>query len=458
MPPPTRRTFLHASAGTAALTALSYQRVLGANKRIGVGFIGYGLMGKGHVGTFLKLPDADLVAVSDVHKGRREEALSRFPNPAATAHGDFRKLLDDPAVTAVVVATPDHWHALTSMLACAAGKDVYVEKPLTLFVREGEWLQTVATRTKRIVQVGTQQRSGPHYARARDLIRGGKIGRVHSVRVSAVRNVTPGFGNPPDGDPPPELDYDRWLGPAPARRYNSNRSLYHFRWFWDYSGGQMTNLAAHNLDIVDWVLGLDTLRSVASAGGRFALTDNGETPDTQDALFRFDRWTATVNLRECSRGEPSPFYLEFYGTSGCLGITRTGFRVVGDPDVPPVNLVPGVRAGHPVGGPKAVAARPGKPRTEPLEDKTGDSAGQYLAHAKNFLDCIRSRTAPVSDLASAHRTSVACHLANLSLRLGRQLAWDFAKNDVTGDREAAAALVRPYRAPWDEELKALGVG
>jgi predicted dehydrogenase len=330
---------------------------------------------------------------------------------------------------------------------------------MTLFVREGEWLQTVATREKRVVQVGTQQRSGPHYKRARDLIRGGHLGTITSVRMSAVRNVSPGFGSPPDGPPPADLDYDAWLGPAPARKYNPHRSLYHFRWFWDYSGGQMTNLGAHQLDIVDWVLGLDTLRAVASVGGRYVLTDNGETPDTQDALFDCGKYTAAFAMREAAQGEKLGFGLTFHGTRGSLGIDRKGFRITGDPGLPPVNFIPGVKEGHPVGGPKALPATgKEKPRTEAIEDTTGDSAGQYLAHARDFIECVKSRRQPVSDLASAHRTAVACHLGNLSLRLGRSLRWDWKTGTVPGDAEATGQLVRPYRSPWDKELKALGVG
>ncbi|HKB36726.1 MAG TPA: Gfo/Idh/MocA family oxidoreductase, partial [Gemmataceae bacterium] len=263
----TRRAFLSA-AGTTALTAASYSRILGANDRVGIGVIGYGLIGKTHVNTFRKLDDVDVVAVSDCHRGRAAEGVAAAGGKAA-GYSDFRKLLDDRAVAAVVVATPDHWHALMAMLACAAGKDVYVEKPLTLFIREGEWLQAVAAREKRVVQVGTQQRSGAHYQKARDLIRKGHLGTVTSVRMMAVRNIAPGFGSPPDGKPPAEFDYDLWLGPASLRKYNPNRALYHFRWFWDYSGGQMTNLGAHHLDIVDWVLGLDGLKAVAAVGGRY---------------------------------------------------------------------------------------------------------------------------------------------------------------------------------------------
>src|SRR5205085_5029449 len=215
----------------------------------------YGLIGKRHVIAFQEQPDVNVCAVAEVHRGRLEEAQG-FIGGAVKGYDDFRKLLDDRAVDAVVISTPDHWHALMTMMACAAGKDVYVEKPLTLFVREGRWMAEVARRYQRVVQVGTQQRSGPHYQKARELIRHGQVGQLVSVQCNFFRNVTPGFGNPPDGAPPPDLDYDLWLGPAPKRAYNPNRALYHFRWFWDYSGGQMTNLGAHSLDTVHWITGV----------------------------------------------------------------------------------------------------------------------------------------------------------------------------------------------------------
>src|SRR5262245_31886299 len=392
---PDRRTFLAASA----LTAASYTRVVGANERVGLGFIGYGLMAKGHVATFRELPDVSLVALAEVHRGRLAEGLKAMGGES-TGYADFRKLLDDKHVDGVVIATRDHVHALQTMLACAAGKDGYVEKPLTLVVREGRWMIDVAARNKRVVQVGTQQRSGKHYQRARELIRDGQIGKVVSVHLSALRNAAPGFGNPPDADPPADLDWDRWLGPAPARKYNPNRCLYHFRWFWDYSGGQMTNLGAHQIDIIDWVLGLNKLKSVTSVGGRFALTDNGETPDTQDALFASDRCTAAVTMRECAVGPKPEFPLELVGTKGTLGITRCGFAVTPDPDLPPVNQIPVVKEGHPVGGPTPVpVGNEAKPRTPPIEDRTGSSDEQYAEHARNFLDCVRSRKPPTSDLA-----------------------------------------------------------
>jgi predicted dehydrogenase len=452
-----RRSFLQSAAVISAFPASSYARVLGANDRIGIGLIGFGLIGRTHLKTFQAIPTTNIVAIADCYRPRAEEGAAEAKTAGATptVHTDFRSLLDQKAVDGVIVATPDHWHALMTMLACAAGKDVYVEKPLTLFVKEGDWIQQVAQRTKRVVQVGTQQRSGPHYSRARDLIRQGQIGTVSSVRMTAIRNVSPGFGRPADGNPPPGLDYDRWLGPAPSRPYNPNRGLYHFRWFWDYSGGQMTNLGAHHLDIIDWILGLGTLSTVASVGGRFVLTDNGETPDTQDAIFHCGSYTISFTMREASLGEAGGFGLTFHGHRGSLGIHRRGFKITPDLDMPPSNQIPGVKSGHPAGGPVAVEHPEAKPRTAAISDMSGDPVGQYTGHAKNFLDCIRSRATPISDLASAQRTAVACHLANLALRLGRSLRWDASRQAVVNDAEANAALSRPYRAPWDKELDAL---
>ncbi len=451
-----RRGFVQAGAA-AALTAASYERVLGANERIGVGFIGFGLIGKRHVLDFKELPDVNLVGVAEAHRGRQQEALALLGN-TPRGHADFRHLLGDRAVDAVVISSPDHWHALMTMLACAAGKDVYVEKPLTLFVREGRWMMNAAKRFQRVVQVGTQQRSGPHYQRARELIRAGHIGKIVSLRMHAFRNITPGFGSPADCDPPPELDWDQFLGPAPLRKYNPNRGIYHFRWFWDYSGGQMTNLAAHSFDIVDWCLDSKGPRALTSAGGRFCLQDNGETPDTQDALIEYPGFTVLWSHREGSLGRRDDYALEFFGTKGSLALSRRGFLVTPDPKLPPENAVPQFTGEHPVGGP--VRVRPSGPTqywTEAIRDESGDQRAQFQLHARNFLDCVRSRKQPISDLQSAHRVATVCHLCNLSLQLGRKLRWNAEREEIVGDAEASGRLVRPYRPPWDKELKALGV-
>jgi predicted dehydrogenase len=448
-----RRTLL--GGGTAsALSAAAYRRVLGANERVGVGFIGFGLIGKRHVLDFRSQADVEIVAVAEVHRGRRDEAVATAGG-TARPHADFRSLLDDHDIDAVVVSTPDHWHALMTMMACAAGKDVYVEKPLSLFPREGRWMIDVARRHERVVQVGTQQRSGPHYQRARELVAGGRIGQVATVRMWSYRNAMPGFGSPPDGEPPADIDYNLWLGPAPARPYNPNRAIYHFRWFWDYSGGQMTNLGQHSLDIVHWFLEATAPGAVTSAGGRHFLKDNGETPDTQDALFEYPGWTATWSQRECSRGAAPPNGLEFCGTKGSLKISRKGFIVTADPKSAAEEVIPRFGAAHPVGGPATTGQRETKAFwTTAIEDQTGDEFDQFQRHVRNFLDCVKSRRQPVSDLESGHRVATACHLANLSLRLGRKLRWDATRETVIDDAAAAALLERPYRAPWDTEREA----
>ena len=213
-----RRDFIRTSA--VGLTALSASRVFGANERINVGLIGFGLIGRFHLAALKAQPDVQVTAVCDVHKGRVEQAAEMAGTHPAR-YGDFRKLLGDKNVDAVWVTTPDHWHALMTMMACAAGKDVYVEKPTTLFVREGRWMVDVAHRTQRVIQVGTQNRSGPPFQRARELLRQGKLGAIVSASNNNSRNVLPGFGNPPDQSPPPELDYDLsslFKQPSPAGR------------------------------------------------------------------------------------------------------------------------------------------------------------------------------------------------------------------------------------------------
>src|SRR5690348_12386419 len=221
---PTNNSHAHAVTRRAAIsfTALSvssYTRILGANDRIQVGFIGFGLIGGQHVHDFKNQKDVDLAAMCDVYQPRLEQGVAAC-GQKAKPYSDFRKLLDNKDIQAIVVCTPDHWHALMTIMACAAGKDVYVEKPLTLFVREGRWMIDAARRYNRVVQVGTQQRSGKHYQHAKQLLESGYIGQIVSARSGAFRNIMPGFGSPPDSAPPSDFDYDMWLGPAPKRPYN----------------------------------------------------------------------------------------------------------------------------------------------------------------------------------------------------------------------------------------------
>lgn len=453
-----RRSFLHTSAlaSAGAFTAKSYSQIIGANERVRVGIIGFGLIGRIHTRSFHGLKESQVVAVSDCFKPRMDACVELVGGDCAKIP-DFRKMLERKDVDAVVVNTGDHWHALQMMLACDAGKDVYLEKPLHLFVREGEWMQKVAARTNRVVQVGTQQRSAAHYHKAKELLRGGAIGDIVSVQCNFFRNVMPGIGNPPDGDAPADLDWDMLLGPAPQRRYNANRALYHFRWFWDYSGGQMTNLGHHSLDIVHWIFDIGAPKAVSSSGGRFFLKDNGEVPDTQDAIIEYPKFNTVVQFRECAAGAGSSSMgaLTFMGTKGTMTLGRDGYEILPDKKVDPINSYANIIGGHPVGGPQPVPEPEGDFWTEKAEDKSGDWKGMYVEHAKNFLDCVKTRKTPNSDLASSHWVSTTCHLANISARTGRKVVWDTAANDIAADKEASAMLQRPYRAPWDAELKAV---
>lgn len=438
----TRRDFLTTAA------AASYGRIQGANDRVRLGLIGYGLIGAYHVGTFKKHPDAQWVGVSDAYQPRIDAGVAAC-GPPCKGYPDFRQMLDSKEIDAVVVASPDHWHALMSIMACAAGKDVYVEKPMTLFVREGRWMVNAARRYKRIVQVGTQGRSGAHIPEVRSLFQSNHIGKIHSVRISTSRNIMPGFGSPANSEPPPGMNYDMWLGPAPERAYNPHRGIYHFRWFWDYSGGQMTNLGAHDLDFVYNFLDIKGPSAVYSAGGRFALTnDNGETPDTQDAILTYPGFTVSISIREACSGRRQGGGTEFFGTKGSMTVGRGGYQVHPDMRIAPERAIPAWS--NPPMHPQPADIKP-QPWTEAR--KAGGDTEPMELHTRNFLDCVKSRKMPAADVEQGHLIATACHLANISLRLGRLIRWDPAREDVIGDKEASSWLARPYRKKWDDVLK-----
>jgi predicted dehydrogenase len=443
-----RRGFLK-SAGASLMTAAAYKNILGSNERVSVGFIGIGLIGKRHLLDFLAQPDVDVAAVCEVYEPRMREGVATAAEKSGKqpeAFKDFRRMLERKEIDAVVVSTPDHWHALMTILACAAGKDVYVEKPLTLFAREGRWLSDAAANYKRIVQIGTQQRSGEQYKRCLDLIRGGQIGEVRNIRISSFRNIMPGFSNPVGVEPLSEEDWKMWLGPAPYRPFDKNRCIYHFRWFWDYSGGQTTNLLSHNIDIVQWIMNARP-QAVAAMGGRYSLKGIGETPDVCEAIFEYPGFIVNWSCSEISANRRGS--LEFCGTKGMLRLDRSGFEVIPDPLVAADDQIPSFTERR---------SRPSapQPRTEAMKkDGYEQVRDQFQPHVRNFLDCVKSRQLPLSDPESGHQTSIACHLANIALKVRRTVRWDGAKEEIIDDREASELLVKKYRAPWDRELKAV---
>ena len=410
-----RRTF----ALTAA-SALSAGRVFGANDRVRMGLIGSGGRGRQDWTTFLKLPDIEPVAVCDVYGPFLEKGIA-MTGGRARPYKDFRTLLEQKDIDAVIVATPDHWHALITIAACQAGKDVYCEKPLSLTVTDGRKMLDAARRHNRVVQTGSQQRSGTHYAAAVKLIQDGGLGAVHRIHAGMQRNIYPGL-KPTEmaSGISPDFNYEMWLGPAPARPFDPFRCIYNFRWFWDYSGGQMTNWGAHHLDIARWIAGAEAPEEVAGFGGRYALTDGGETPDIQQVTYQFPKMV--VNWTTSEIGQGKGFTLDIYGTKGMMTLTRGGYQVT------PEKL-----------------GKDKTPAMEPLAMKGNDLD---MAHARNFLDCVKSRQRPNADIEEGHRSAVMCHLGNISTRLGRSLKWDAAKEQVIGDAVANGMLSRPYRAPW----------
>ena len=439
---PHRRAFLKGLAATALATAASTRRVAGANDRVRVGFIGIGLIGLRHLLDFQAQADCEIAGICEVSEQRRDDGVATAGN-APAGFEDFRRMLDRADIDAVVVSTPDHWHALMTIMACAAGKDVYVEKPLTHVLREGEWMIEAARRHRRVVQVGTQQRAGAHYQRAKRLLQEGHIGEIRGARVSTARNILPGF-TVPVGKPLSPAQWDMWLGPAPLAPYEPTRGLYHFRWFWDYSGGQTTNLLAHEVDIVQWVTG-QVPRRVAAFAQRRSLTGVGETPDVFEGIFEYPGFLLNWSSREVAAGGRGG--LEMYGTKGTLAINRRGFEILPDPMLTPESQIPRFT------GPVAAESTPAL-RCEAVKDVGYDQVrDQFRPHVRNFLDCVKSRQTPLADLEGAHQTSVACHLANISMRTGRVILWDPASNDIVDDPAASALLTKTYRAPWDQHLR-----
>jgi predicted dehydrogenase len=321
----------------------------------------------------------------------------------------------------VLVATPDHWHALPTVFACQAGKDVYVEKPLAKSIDEGRAMLEAAQRHQRIVQMGTQWRSGAHFTAAVDFIKSGKLGKIGIVRGWVYLDWISGIGRPADSAPPAGVDYDLWLGPAPKRPFNPNRFHFNFRWFWDYAGGLMTDWGVHLINVMLWAMGPDHPKTVSSTGGIFVLDDNRETPDTQATLYEFPGYTLIWEHRVGSNNGPwkKDWGILFNGSEGTLLIHKDGW------DVLPERKSTSLQAEqHPAG------------------------SDERFPHVQNFLDCVRSRQQPVENMAVAHQVSSVAHLGNIALRTGHKIAWDPVQERIVGDLEADRLVGVKYRHPW----------
>jgi predicted dehydrogenase len=440
----TRREFAKTITIAGAGAALSRARVWGANERVRLGFIGLGNRGDQVLDAFLKQPDAEVVAICDLSRAYLDFAAKKI-GAQPQRFQDYRKLLECKDMDAVVISTPDHWHALQTIRACEAGKDVYVEKPLSLRVTEGRRMVEAVRKHKRVCQVGIQRRSAAFCQEAAELVRSGALGKITVARAFHIQNEWPkGIGNPPDGTPPADFDWEAWLGPAPKVPYNKNRTFYRFRWFYDYSGGQVTNFGVHYLDFIQWALGQQAPVAVTAMGGKVALEDNREIPDTLEVLWQyaggslvtFSQFNATAAPAGLRGGE-----IELRGTKGTLYLQGNGYELVPDALTPnefparlPVDrqFEQGWRVGEkPVIQPRKVA---GHADTAP--------------HARNFLDCVKSRQPCHCDIEIGHRSTSTTLIANIAHQTKSYLEWDAGQERFTNHVEANKLLSSSYRPPY----------
>lgn len=426
-----RRTFLRRSSLAACALPLAgglvvspTGRAAAASDKVRVGLIGCGGMGKGDLATFFLNAEVDCPVICDVDDAQLAEGVKLVQekrNHAPDTVKDLRRVLERKDIDAVLIATPDHWHAMATVLACQAGKDVYVEKPLALTIAEGRAMIEAAQRHQRVCQMGAQRLSSPTYAQAVDLVKSGKLGKVGLVRAWAYLDWIKPIGTPADGPAPSGVDYNQWLGPAPQRAFNSNRFHFNFRWFWDYAGGLMTDWGVHLIQVLLWAMGPEPPKAVMSSGGKYVLQDNSETPDTQITVYEFPTYTLVwehkvgVGLGLYNR----PWGMSFTGTEGTLVINDGGWEVLREPT---------------------------KDALEPRKYPGG--ADPRPAHVRNFLDCVKSRQAPVENLAVGHHVSTVAHLGNIALRTGRRVVWDAQAEKVVDDPKADALVGPTYRAPW----------
>jgi len=383
--------------------------------------IGVGNQGgpKNNMKYFLK----NIVALCDLDKNYLSEASDFLQTQAGISvvmTDDYRRLLDDKEIDAVVVTVPDQWHAVMTIDACKAGKDVYCEKPLTLMIGEGKPMIEAARKYERVVQTGTMQRSGLEFQMAVELVQKGIVGKVHTVNVTlpSPNWIARAKSPVPNSEPPADFDYNRWLGPAPLRPYNKNHVHYLFRFYWDYSGGQQTNFGAHHLDIAQWGLGMDESGPTTIEGSAVFNPDGWyETPDTTDIKYTYANGVV-MNCRQKLESKGSEQGTEFVGDKGSLFVYRGGI-VTNPPE-----LLKGFEM------PKIVNSQ------------------ANASHVNNFLDCVKSRQTPAADIRIGHRSATVCHLGNIAVRSKKRINWDPKTETIVGDQEAAKWLIKEYRGPW----------
>jgi predicted dehydrogenase len=426
MSTPTRRDFLHATALASTALAMPSLHAQGANNRIRLGIIGPGGMGMNHLKNLVRNPEVEIAWVCDVDAKRLEAAAKLAQGDAAKpprTTADMRKVLEDASVDAVLIATPDHWHAPATILALAAGKHVYVEKPCSHNLREGRLMIEAAQKAKKVVQVGTQSRSTEHVLQAMAKLHGGAIGEVISAKVwnsQFRRNI----GHVQPSAPPAELDFDTWIGPAPKVPYQSNMLPGSWRWFHAFGEGDIGNDGVHDLDIGRWGLGMDTHPTrIAALGGKYFHDDDQQWPDTQSVLFEYDLGGGKRRLLSFEQRLWSDYHQEgfengdaFYGTNGYMILGKGGGWKIYD-------------------------------KKDKLREEAKGNP-DLLAHHRNFIECIRNGATPAADIQEGHLSAGLCHLANIATRTGKVIEFDPKTERITNDAEANKMLAREYREHW----------
>ncbi len=435
-----RRSFIQTTAaatvglGVAGSARLQAQ---GANDRIVVAVMGTNGRGAQHAKLFSGMPGAEVGYICDVEEKALAKGVAATKGRQARepkTSKDIRKVLEDKSIDAVVVAAPDHWHAPAAILACAAGKDVYVEKPCSHNPREGELLIAAARRYNRIVQMGSQRRSWPNLMTLTKQLREGTlIGRVYFARGWYVNTRGPiGVGKP--APVPAGLDYELWQGPAPRREYKDNLIHYNWHWFWHWGTSEACNNGTHEIDVMRWAMGVTFPTRVESAGGRYHYKDDWECADTQVATFEFEGNKSFIwEGRSCNgfRTEGLSRGITFHGETGSVLVDDNGYTVF-DQKMKVVTKVDDVAEQSTVN------------TTGP-----GDRLDTY--HLVNFLDCVRSRKTPNADIEEGHRSVVLCHLANVAYRVGHTVRCDSTNGHVLDDPKAQALWSRTYEPGWEPE-------
>lgn len=446
-----RREFMRLGAGALAGWALSGGRAFAAemaDQKKRIGLIGTGWYGKVDLLRLMQVAPVEVVSLCDVDRQLLAEAAEivagrQLSKRRPRTYGDYREMLKERDLDIVLIATPDHWHALPMIAAVQAGADVYVQKPIGVDVVECRAMVAAARKHGRVVQVGTQRRSTPHLIEARELIKEGRLGRIGLVETYCYGRR--GISNPPDEQPPESLDYEMWTGPAPMRPFNKNIHPRGWRSYMEYGNGTIGDMGIHMIDMARWMMDLGSPRRISSTGGNyFHREGKPNIPDVQTATFDYGDLQMTWHHRHWGEA-PDPKYTwgaTFYGEKGTLKASVKSFDFT------------------PIGEGKAIHREWDDPAAKyPVdsdkfpEDKTEKGIEYHVApairlHMKNLLECGASRGRPCADIAEGSASTAACVLANISLQLGRSLAWDEAKGCVAGDDEANGLLARAYRSPW----------